>query len=93
MKHYFIEDSVLSFNGETFTGKNNIWKKVESLGKMRYKIKSIDSQIFLEDGLIIHVSGVFEQNDQFPEHFTEVFLLKRDSEQSYYIINDIFRAI
>ena len=79
---------------ETVEGQMEIHNKVMQLGcdGARAEITSVDSQLSLEGGVIVQVTGSLSKQGSDKRNFVQTFFLAAH-ERGYYVRNDIFRYI
>ena len=78
---------------ECVTGQKAIHEKIMSLNfeDCRTKIKHVDSQATIADGVVVQVSGELSNAGQMPRRFMQTFVLGSQTPRKYYVHNDIFR--
>ncbi|KAI7897618.1 uncharacterized protein BX663DRAFT_527700 [Cokeromyces recurvatus] len=87
--------SMLTFEGQQFTGVQNVIEKLASLPfqKVRHQVSTIDAQPGNPNGdtIIVAVTGALLVDDeQNPQMFSQTFHLVPEG-SSYWVFNDIFR--
>jgi Ras GTPase-activating protein-binding protein 1 len=55
------------------------------------KIRSVDSQMTIGDGVVVLVSGELSNSGQPLRRFVQTFVLAPQSPKKYYVLNDIFK--
>lgn len=71
-------------------------EKIRSMdyNECQTKIKTIDAQESLDGGVIVLVTGYLIGKDFMKKDFTQTFFLAtQDNDNSYYVLNDIFRYV
>ncbi|KAK8959167.1 hypothetical protein KSP40_PGU010507 [Platanthera guangdongensis] len=71
-------------------------EKIRSMdyNECQTKIKTIDAQESLDGGVIVLVTGYLIGKDFVKKDFTQTFFLAtQDNDNSYYVLNDIFRYV
>ncbi|KAI9499543.1 hypothetical protein BDB00DRAFT_752822 [Zychaea mexicana] len=91
----YREHSMLTFEGQQFSGAGNIVQKLASLPfqKVAHRISTIDAQPSNPSvaSLIVSVTGqLLVDEEQNPQMFSQSFNLVPEG-NSYYVFNDIFR--
>lgn len=91
---YHFDDSMLSYEGESFHGTKQILEKFQKLNlkKIERSIISVDSQPLRDGGVIINVVGRVGANDDPSQRYAQTFLFK-PQKGSFFLQNDIFRTI
>jgi len=97
LSNLYRNTSILSFEGATFIGTENIMKKYQSLNfkKVAHKIISFDCQPSgSASGILVFVCGDLKvDDDQNGIKFSQVFhlLQTEPTQKNFYIFNDLFR--
>jgi len=78
---------------ECVSGQRAIHEKIMSLRfeDCRTKIKHVDSQPTLDQGVVVQVSGELSNAGNLPRRFMQTFVLGCQTARKYYLHNDIFR--
>lgn len=78
---------------ECVSGQRAIHEKIMSLRfeDCRTKIKHVDSQPTLDQGVVVQVSGELSNAGNQPRRFMQTFVLGCQTARKYYLHNDIFR--
>ncbi|CAO3647505.1 unnamed protein product [Cunninghamella echinulata] len=93
----YREGSMLTFEGQQHGGANSITQKLvdSNFQKVVHKISTIDAQPSTPGSanIIVFVSGqLLIDGQEHPQLFSQTFQLIAENE-SYYVLNDIFRLI
>ncbi|XP_035736544.1 ras GTPase-activating protein-binding protein 2-like [Vespa mandarinia] len=74
-------------------GQKQIHQKIQQLNfrDCHAKISQVDSQLTLENGVVVQVSGELSNAGQPMRRFTQTFVLAIQAPKKYYVHNDIFR--
>ncbi|XP_054725027.1 ras GTPase-activating protein-binding protein 2-like [Uloborus diversus] len=74
-------------------GQQDIHERIMQLNfrDCHAKIRQVDSQETLGDGVVVQVSGELSNNGQPMRRFMQTFILVPQSPKKYYVRNDIFR--
>jgi len=74
-------------------GQKDIHQQIQQLNfqDCRTKIKRVDSQATLGNGVVVQVFGKLSNAGQRMRKFTQTFVLAAQSPKKYYVHNDIFR--
>ncbi|KAL6427673.1 hypothetical protein ACFW04_008851 [Cataglyphis niger] len=74
-------------------GQKQIHQKIQQLNfrDCHAKISQVDSQLTLENGVVVQVSGELSNAGQPMRRFTQTFVLAVQAPKTYYVHNDIFR--
>ncbi|XP_053976669.1 ras GTPase-activating protein-binding protein 2 isoform X2 [Hylaeus volcanicus] len=74
-------------------GQKQIHQKIQQLNfrDCHAKISQVDSQLTLENGVVVQVSGELSNAGQPMRRFTQTFVLAIQAPKTYYVHNDIFR--
>ncbi|XP_015923331.1 ras GTPase-activating protein-binding protein 2 [Parasteatoda tepidariorum] len=74
-------------------GQQDIHERIMQLNfrDCHAKIRQVDSQETLGDGVVVQVSGELSNNGQPMRRFMQTFVLVPQSPKKYYVRNDIFR--
>lgn len=77
----------------TAIGQKQIHQKIQQLNfrDCHAKISQVDSQLTLENGVVVQVSGELSSAGQPMRRFTQTFVLAIQAPKTYYVHNDIFR--
>ncbi|XP_035210204.1 ras GTPase-activating protein-binding protein 2-like isoform X1 [Stegodyphus dumicola] len=77
----------------TLIGRKDIHERIMQLNfrDCHAKIRQVDSQETLNDGVVVQVSGELSNNGQPMRRFMQTFILVPQSPKKYYVRNDIFR--
>ncbi|KAI9275607.1 hypothetical protein BDA99DRAFT_191475 [Phascolomyces articulosus] len=90
----YREGSMLTFEGQQFSGANAITEKLVSLPfqKVAHRISTIDAQPSNASGtILVSVTGqLLVDEEQNPQMFSQTFHLVPEG-GSYWVFNDIFR--
>lgn len=91
---YNAEQSLMTFEGQQMTGAAKIMEKIASLTfqKIAHVITAVDCQPTFDGGILINVLGQLKTDDDPPNSFTQVFVLKPSSD-SFFIQHDMFRLV
>jgi len=88
-------ESMLTFEGERFQGRDNIAKKIVSLPfqKVQHVIVTSDFQPTISNGILIFVCGNLVVDDSLdtPMKFSQVFSLMPAPTGGFFVLNDMFR--
>jgi len=88
-------ESMLSFEGEKFQGRDNIAKKIVSLPfqQVQHVIVTSDFQPTASNGIVIFVCGnlVVDGALETPMKFSQLFSLMPSPTGGFYVLNDMFR--
>ncbi|XP_046393417.1 ras GTPase-activating protein-binding protein 2 [Ischnura elegans] len=78
---------------EPVIGQKQIHQKIQQLNfrDCHAKIRQMDSQATLGDGVVVQVTGELSNSGQPMRRFTQTFVLAPQSPKKYYVHNDIFR--
>jgi len=89
----FVHGNQTDETAECVTGQRAIHEKIMSLKfeDCRTKIKHVDSQATIDDGVVVQVSGELSNAGQLPRRFMQTFVLGSQTPRKYYVHNDIFR--
>ena len=97
LEHYYKKNSVFTFCEEEFMSFKDYSNKIKlflGIFKFDHIIKKIDSQPIGEYGLLVNVYGTVKINNNLLEQkFTETFILEKNTNNVFFIINTIFRVI
>ena len=98
LHRFYLENSSFVHAGgnsddEPVVGQTNIYDKIASLNfvECRARIKQVDSQPTLADGVVVQVTGEISNNRQPMRPFVQTFVLSPEGPKKYYVRNDIFR--
>ncbi|CAG8609928.1 20323_t:CDS:2 [Cetraspora pellucida] len=80
------DQSMLTFEGQSFQGAKNI---IEKLTRVQHHIATIDAQPNFQ-GIFVCVTGELRVDEDNPQRFAQAFQLIPEG-TSYYVLNDIFR--
>lgn len=74
-------------------GQKQIHQKIQQLNfrDCHAKISQVDSQLTLQNGVVVQVSGELSNAGQPMRRFTQTFVLAIQAPKKYYVHNDIFR--
>ncbi|XP_071824674.1 nuclear transport factor 2-like [Apostichopus japonicus] len=88
----YLEQSQLTFEGATFTGRANIAKKITELPfkTIQHVITTVDIQVTLQNSILVFVVGQLKTDDDPPHGFSQTFLLGQVG-TSIFVANDCFR--
>jgi len=91
---YNAEQSLMTFEGEQKQGAANIMERIAKLTFQRiaHVITAVDSQPTFDGGVLIHVMGQLKTDEDPPQSFTQVFVLKPNAD-SFFIQHDMFRLV
>ncbi|KAI5702862.1 hypothetical protein M8J75_004961 [Diaphorina citri] len=91
----FIHGGLDAPNRETkqVVGQEQIHEHIQQLNfrDCHAKIRQVDSQATLGNGVVVQVSGELSNGGQPMRRFTQTFVLAAQSPKKYYVHNDIFR--
>ncbi|ERN09857.1 hypothetical protein AMTRI_Chr06g193990 [Amborella trichopoda] len=91
----YQDNSMLTFEGQKVQGAQNIVTKLTSLPfqQCQHSITTIDSQPSVHpNSIIVFVSGNLQlAGEQHALKFSQMFHLLQTPQNSYYVLNDIFR--
>ncbi|CAG8472756.1 13697_t:CDS:2, partial [Cetraspora pellucida] len=87
----YRDQSMLTFEGQSFQGAKNIIEKLTSLPfqRVQHHIATIDAQPNFQ-GIFVCVTGELRVDEDNPQRFAQAFQLIPEG-TSYYVLNDIFR--
>ncbi|KAF2396256.1 putative nuclear transport factor NTF-2 [Trichodelitschia bisporula] len=92
----YRETSMLTFEGSTTQGGQNIIEKLAGLPfqKVQHQVSTLDAQpTILPGGIAVMVTGALLTDDEAkPLSFTQMFQLVLDN-GTYYVYNDVFRLV
>lgn len=98
LHRFYLENSSFVHAGDNsdddaVVGQTNIYEKINSLSfvECRARIKQVDSQPTLADGVVVQVTGEISNNRQPMRPFVQTFVLSPEGPKKYYVRNDIFR--
>ncbi|RMZ97402.1 hypothetical protein BpHYR1_019244 [Brachionus plicatilis] len=97
LSNFYVPDSEtsqMSFEGNLVKGQQAIVEKLRNLSfqKVTRMITAVDTQTTVENGIMIYVIGRL-QTDSDPAHsFTQSFYL-RNSNNTWFILNESFRLL
>ncbi|KAI3380469.1 hypothetical protein SNEBB_008888 [Seison nebaliae] len=88
------ECSLMTFEGIQYRGNKNIMEKLNSLTfrKVEHHVTEFDTQLTMDQSILIVVIGLLKTDNDPVHNFTQSFLLKQ-ADQSWYILNDVFRLL
>ncbi|KAI8998138.1 Nuclear transport factor 2 [Gaertneriomyces sp. JEL0708] len=93
----YKEMSMLSFEGQLFTGAPSIVEKLTSLPFQRvaHRVTTSDAQPGSPNGsILVTVTGqLLIDEEQNPQSFTQTFHLYPDGAGGWFVYNDIFRLV
>jgi len=89
----FVHGNQADETAECVTGQRAIHDKIMSLNfeDCRTKIKHVDSQPTIHNGVVVQVSGELSNAGKMPRRFMQTFVLGSEAPRKYYVHNDIFR--
>ncbi|CAF1019216.1 unnamed protein product [Brachionus calyciflorus] len=97
LSHFYVPDSETSqmaFEGNLVKGQQAIVEKLKNLSfqKVSRMVTAVDTQTTVENGIMIQIIGRL-QTDNDPAHsFTQSFYL-RNSNNTWFILNESFRLL
>lgn len=88
------ETSQMSFEGNLIKGQQAIVDKLKGLSfqKVTRCITAVDTQITVEQGIMINVIGQLQTDSDPPHSFTQTFYL-RFANGTWFILNELFRLL
>jgi len=91
---YNPEQSLMTFEGQQMQGAAKIMEKIASLTfqKIAHLITAVDSQPTFDGGVLINVLGQLKTDEDPPQSFTQVFVLKPNAD-TFFIQHDMFRLV
>jgi hypothetical protein len=90
--HLQQANSMMTFEGQSFQGPQNIITKLKGVGQVQHQIKSMDVQpSTTPSALIIFVTGTIKIGGDNPLHFCEFFQLVSTGTNQYYVHNSVMR--
>lgn len=91
---YNAEQSLMTFEGQQMQGSAKIMEKISSLTfqKIAHLITAVDCQPTFDGGILVNVLGQLKTDDDPPQSFTQVFVLK-PANDSFFIQHDMFRLV
>lgn len=89
----FVHGNQTDETAECVSGQRAIHEKIMSLTFVdcRTKIKHVDSQPTIDNGVVVQVSGELSNAGKIPRRFMQTFVLGSQTPRKYYVHNDIFR--
>lgn len=89
----FVHGNQTDETAECVSGQRAIHEKIMSLNfeDCRTKIKHVDSQPTIDQGVVVQVSGELSNAGKLPRRFMQTFVLGSQTPRKYYVHNDIFR--
>lgn len=89
----FVHGNQTDETAECVSGQRAIHDKIMSLNFVdcRTKIKHVDSQPTIDNGVVVQVSGELSNAGKLPRRFMQTFVLGSQTPRKYYVHNDIFR--
>ncbi|GFS80382.1 nuclear transport factor 2 [Nephila pilipes] len=86
------EKSLMTFEDQKISGRTKIMEKIQSLTfqKIAHNITAIDTQPMLDGSILICVLGQLKTDDDYPQTFHQIFVLKSLGD-NFYAEHDIFR--
>lgn len=89
----FVHGNQTEETAECVSGQRAIHEKIMSLNFVdcRTKIKHVDSQPTIDNGVVVQVSGELSNAGKLPRRFMQTFVLGSQTPRKYYVHNDIFR--
>jgi len=89
----FVHGNQTDETAECVSGQRAIHEKILSLNFVdcRTKIKHVDSQPTIDNGVVVQVSGELSNAGNVPRRFMQTFVLGSQTPRKYYVHNDIFR--
>jgi len=89
----FVHGNQTEETAECVSGQRAIHEKIMSLNFIdcRTKIKHVDSQPTIDNGVVVQVSGELSNAGKLPRRFMQTFVLGSQTPRKYYVHNDIFR--
>ena len=94
LRGLYIQDSMLTFEGEQFRGVDSIMGKLNSLAfqSVKHQLSTLDCQpSSTPNGILVFVSGFLQMDQDNPFKFSQVFHLNMLPSGQYCIFNDLFR--
>jgi hypothetical protein len=84
----------MSFEGNLIKGQQAIVDKLKGLSfqKVSRCITAVDTQITVEQGIMINVIGQLQTDNDPPHSFTQTFYL-RFANGTWFILNELFRLL
>ncbi|TRY61030.1 hypothetical protein TCAL_09136 [Tigriopus californicus] len=91
---YNAEQSLMTFEGQQMQGSAKIMEKISSLTfqKIAHLITAVDCQPTFDGGILVNVLGQLKTDEDPPQSFTQVFVLK-PANDSFFIQHDMFRLV
>ncbi|PFX33201.1 nuclear transport factor 2-like [Stylophora pistillata] len=88
----YESQSMLTFEGDQFQGREPIMKKLTGLPftTVKHVITTIDCQPSTDNGVVVFVVGQLKTDDDPPHGFSQCFHLKPGS-TNYFVLHDMFR--
>ena len=84
--------SMMTFEGQQFTGPQAIVGKLKQVGQVNHVVKSMDVQPSTsQSALLIFVTGTIKIGGDNPLHFSEFFQLVSTGPGAFYVHNSIMR--
>ena len=99
LHRFYLDQSTFVHGNQTdetagcVSGQRAIHEKIISLNFVdcRTKIKHVDSQPTIDNGVVVQVSGELSNAGKVPRRFMQTFVLGSQTPRKYYVHNDIFR--
>jgi len=90
---YHPDYAFLTFEGEQFSGRDQILGKYNTLPfqNVAVAVTKVDSQPTVDGGILIMVIGQLKADADPPHSFSQLFHLKPTVEGGWVIANDVFR--
>lgn len=90
LANFYRNESMLTFEGQQFMGKEAIEGKLKSLTfqKINHAISSVDCQPTFDGGVVVMVVGQLKTDDDPPHQFLQTFVLKGPE---FFVQHDLFR--
>lgn len=92
---YNPEQSLMTFEGQQMQGAAKIMEKIASLTfqKIQRNFTAVDAQPTFDGGVLISVLGQLKTDDDPPQSFTQLFVLKPGADGGFFIQHDMFRLV
>lgn len=89
---YYGKESVLSHDGGTALGPEDIQKTIDEIAfhDSKFRIYSIQGSSTLADGIVLQVIGEISLHNKPRRKFAQTFVLGQQQAKKFYVQNDIF---
>lgn len=94
LRGLYVQESMLTFEGEQFRGVDTIMNKLLSLSfqTVKHQLSTLDCQpSSTPNGILVFVSGFLQMDQDAPFKFSQVFHLNQLPNGQYCVFNDLFR--